>query len=45
MLPRLEVRLDVGLVDVPLHFVGEQDVDEVGLLGGVVGAHGLEAVA
>ena len=39
-----EVGLDVGLVDVSLHFVGQQDVDQVRLLRGVIDAHRFEAV-
>ena len=45
MLPGFRLRLDVAAVDVALHFVGQQDVDQVGLLGGLVGRHRLEAVA
>ena len=29
----LQIRLDLGLVDVPLDFVGEQNIDEIALLG------------
>ena len=34
---RLQVRPDVLAIDVALHFVGQQDVDDVGLLGGFLG--------
>ena len=42
---RLQVRLDFVFVEVALEFIGDEDVDDVGLLGGVGRAHGLEAVA
>ena len=45
MLPGFRFGWIVVAVDVALHFVGQQDVDEVGLLGGLVGRHRLEAVA
>ena len=41
----LQVRLDFVFVEVALQLVGDEDVDDVGLLGGVGGAHRLEAVA
>jgi hypothetical protein len=40
----LEVREDVGLVDGLLDLVRKQDLDDVGLLGGLGGGDGLEAV-
>ena len=42
---RLEMRADLRAVDVALHFVGQQDVDHVGLLGRLFDAHRLKAVA
>ena len=42
--PLLQVRLDRRAIDVALHFVGQQDVDDVGLLRRVLGRHRLEAV-
>ena len=42
---RLQVRLDFLFVEVALQLIGDEDVDDVGLLGGVGGADGLEAVA
>ena len=42
--PFLQVRADVGPEDVPLHFVGQQDVDDVGRLGGFGRGQRLEAV-
>ena len=35
---RLQVRLDLRAIDVALHFVGQQDVDQIALLGGLFGA-------
>ena len=43
--PRLEVRLDARLVNIPLQLVGEEDVDHVSLLDGVLDAERLEAMA
>ena len=40
----LEVRLDFALEQVALQLVGDENVDHVGGLGGVGGAHRLEAV-
>ena len=37
-LPGFRFGLIVVAIDVALHFVGQQDVDEVGLLGGLGGA-------
>src|SRR5262245_7457087 len=41
----LEVRLDLGFEQVALQFIGDEDVDYVGSLGGVGSAHRLKAVA
>ena len=41
---RLQVRQDRGPVDVALNFVGQQDVDQVGLLGGLFDGDRLEAI-
>ena len=45
MLPGFRLWLDRLAVDVSLHFVGQQDVDQVALLGGFFGADRLEAMA
>ena len=45
MLPGFEVGLDFVFVEVALQFVGDEDVDDVGLRVGFGGADGLEAVA
>ncbi len=44
-LPSFKLRLDVAAIDVALHFVGQQNVDDVGLLGRFGRADRLEAVA
>ena len=41
----LQVWLDRRLIDVALQFVGQEDVDDVGLLDGLLDAHRREAVA
>ena len=42
---RLQVVANLGLVDVGLQFIRQQDVDDVGLLGRFGGGDGLETVA
>ena len=42
--PFLQVRADVRPKNVALNLVGQQDIDDVGRLGGFGGGHGLEAV-
>ncbi len=41
----LQIRLDVLPINIALEFVGQQNVDDIGLLGGFLGAHRFEAVA